>query len=294
MHRSLVVGITGLTLSEQEQRWFSEHPPRGIILFARNVESPEQVQRLIAECKACCGEDIWVAVDEEGGRVYRMPWAPFHARKHATEYGALFQTNKPEAIAQVLADAEKVGAALRALGFTHDCAPVLDVFHATGDAIIGPRSYGSDVHTIAVLGTAYLQGLRAQGIAAIGKHFPGHGRADADSHLSLPRVNADADTVLAEAETFHRLFHQELQHVMTAHVIYPAVDAEMATFSKVWLHEVLREKMGFTGLVWSDDLCMKAVGDDVLAAAHRAKAAGCDILLVCQPEGVEQVYRQLN
>ncbi|HXH65335.1 MAG TPA: glycoside hydrolase family 3 N-terminal domain-containing protein, partial [Mariprofundaceae bacterium] len=144
------------------------------------------------------------------------------------------------------------------------------------------------------LGAACMQGLFDAGIAAVGKHFPGHGRADADSHLAVPHVGADLPTLMAEAEPFRLLAGQGLAHVMTAHVIYEAVDAGVATLSRFWLHDVLRRRFGYTGRIWSDDLCMKGVGDDVPAAAEAALAAGCDVLLVCQPDGVRAVYRRLE
>jgi beta-N-acetylhexosaminidase len=145
---------------------------------------------------------------------------------------------------------------------------------------------------VTILGTACMQGLQAAGIAAVGKHFPGHGRADADSHLAVPHVRADLPTLLAEAEPFGQLIGEGLAHIMTAHVIYEAVDTEVATLSPFWLREVLRQRFGFSGRIWSDDLCMKGVGDNVPAAAGAALAAGCDVLLVCHPDGVQAVYRR--
>jgi beta-N-acetylhexosaminidase len=293
VNRQLIIGLEGLRLSGQERQWLREAPPLGVILFARNLESPAQVESLLAEVRACTGQHTWAAIDEEGGRVHRLPWAPFDRRRHAAYYGALYASDAEAAWRAVSDDSYKTGLALSRLGFTHNCAPVLDVFHAEGHAIIGDRAYSAQPEIVAVLGAACMQGLQKAGIAAVGKHFPGHGRADADSHLAVPHVRADLPTLLAEAEPFRQLIAQGLAHIMTAHVIYEAVDAEVATLSPFWLREVLRQRFGFMGRIWSDDLCMKGVGNDVQAAAGVALAAGCDVLLVCHPEGVQAVYRRL-
>lgn len=294
MIRHLLIGLEGLVLSEQERQWLRDFPPLGVILFARNLESPAQVEALLAEVRICTGQQTWVAIDEEGGRVNRLPWAPFNTRRHAAEFGTLFERDAKAARRAVYDDSLKVGLALRRLGFTHNCAPVLDVFAAGGHAIIGDRAYSDGVEIVTELGAACMRGLHDAGIEAVGKHFPGHGRADADSHLSVPHVHADLAMLLAEAEPFRLLIAQGLAHIMTAHVVYRAVDERVATLSPFWLHDVLRQRFGFTGRIWSDDLCMKGVGDDVPAAAEAARSAGCDVLLVCHPDGVRAVYRQLG
>jgi beta-N-acetylhexosaminidase len=292
MNRHLIIGLEGLVLSERERTWLRDHPPLGVILFARNIESPAQVAALLSEVRACTGLPTWAAIDEEGGRVHRLPWAPFDRRHHAAEYGEQYEHDPEAACRAVFDDSVEAGLALSRMGFTHNCAPVLDVFRAEGHDIIGSRAYSDQPAVVAALGTACMQGLQEAGIEAVGKHFPGHGRADADSHLAVPQVGADLSTLLAEAEPFRQLGAHGLAHIMTAHVIYTAVDGQVATLSRFWLHEVLRQRFGFTGRIWSDDLCMKGVGDDVPAAADAALAAGCDVLLVCQPEGVEVVYRR--
>ena len=290
MFDSLVIGLKGTSLTEDEKRWLGENPPAGVILFFRNIKSPEQVKALLESVREIGGDDIAAAIDEEGGRVNRLPWAPFNNRTQADEYGKLYQSDPEMAVSHVFDDAYETGVALKQLGFTHNCAPDLDLFHPEGHAIIGNRAYGSDAHTVASLGVACLHGLQEAGVEAIGKHFPGHGRANADSHVAVPEVVAPIDALLSEAECFELAFSQNLNHVMTAHVIYPAADEKVATLSRYWLHDVLRERMGFTGTIWSDDLCMKGVGNNVREAAEAAFEAGCDILLVCEPEGVRELY----
>ena len=296
----MVVGLAGPELTARERAWFTARPPLGVMLFARNIRSPEQVRRLLADAREAAGRELWAAIDEEGGRVSRMPWPPFAGRKPAAEYGAWFRRDPEQATQAVWRDSREVGQALAELGFTHNCAPVLDVFHPGGHAVIGERAWADDPAVVAGLGLACARGLAEAGIAAVGKHFPGHGRADADSHRAVPAVGAPLETVLAEAEPFRRLIAGEsgvrLAHVMTAHVRYDCSnDGEVATMSRFWLGEVLRKRFGFAGTVWSDDLCMAGAGGSAPAgipeAAAKAVAAGCDVLLVCEPAGVEAAYR---
>jgi len=293
MNKQLIIGLAGTKLTAQERKWVKETPPLGVILFARNTESPEQVKALLSEVRACTGQETWAAIDEEGGRVNRMGWAPFNERRHAAEYGVMYERNASTAIQAVYQDSFCAGEALKELGFTHNCAPVLDLFHPDGHGIIGKRSFGDNVEQVTALATACMRGLHDTGIEAVGKHFPGHGRANADSHVAIPEVDAPLATILDEAEPFSRLIAEGLKHVMTAHVIYSDTVRDVATVSPFWVHHVLRERINFVGRIWSDDLCMKGVGDDVPAAAQAALKAGCDTLLVCQPEGVLAVYERL-
>ncbi len=293
MNKQLIIGLEGLSLTEQEQLWLKQKPPLGVILFGRNVDSPAQVKALLAEVRACTGQQTWAAIDEEGGRVNRMPWAPFNQRKYAAEYGLLHSDHPEDAIAAVYEDNLAVGKALKELGFTHNCAPVLDLFHADGHGIIGQRAYGDHITVVSELAAACMRGLGDGGIEAVGKHFPGHGRANADSHVAVPEVNVSLEVIMAEAEPFADLVKQGLQHVMTAHVIYRNTDKNVATISPFWIQQVLRQDISFSGRVWSDDLCMKGVGADVWQAAQATLKAGCDTLLVCEPEGVRSVYENL-
>ncbi|MDX8382561.1 MAG: beta-N-acetylhexosaminidase [Ghiorsea sp.] len=286
MIKQCVIGLKGTQLTSQETVWLQQYSPQGVILFARNVQSPEQVKSLLEDVRKHAGKDVWAAIDEEGGRVHRMPWSPFHHRMQAYDFGVLYRKTPEKAVNMVFEDALRAGNALISLGFTHNCAPVLDIFYPQGDPIIGHRAYARDTATIAALGKACMLGLHQAGIEAIGKHFPGHGRADADSHVAMPVVDADLTTILSEAASFSNLFQAGLKHVMTAHVRYPTIDAQVATFSPFWLKNILKDKLDFQGHVWSDDLCMKGCGMDVPTAALAAQQAGCDVLLVCEPDGV--------
>jgi len=293
MNRHLMVGLSGTTLTDDERDWLKRLPPLGVILFARNIESPEQVRALLDAARQAAGCDLWAAIDEEGGRVNRMPWPPFAGRHPAAYFGEMLERDPATAWQAVYQDNLAVGEALAKLGFTHNCAPVLDLFHPDGHGIIGARAYSSDVFTVARLGDACRQGLHDGGIAAVGKHFPGHGRANADSHVAVPQLDAPLDILLREAQSFARLIEAGLQHIMTAHVVYSGADNRVATFSPFWLADVLRSRFAFSGRIWSDDLSMKGAGGDVSTAAMSAREAGCDVLLVCEPADVREVYESL-
>jgi beta-N-acetylhexosaminidase len=293
MHKHLIIGLRGKKLANEERRWLQEKPPLGVILFARNIENPEQVRSLLDSVRDCTGEATWAAIDEEGGRVNRIPWQPFSGRRSASEYGRLIREDSGAARQAVYQDSLRIGRALAALGFTHNCAPVLDVFRPQGHGIIGERAYADDPGIVSELGTACMQGLSDAGIEAVGKHFPGHGRANADSHVAIPEVDVPLDTLLAEAQTFSQLIAAGIKHIMTAHVVYKQVEPQVATLSPFWLKHVLRQQFGFTGYIWSDDLCMKGVGNDVRDATNNALHAGCDVLLVCEPQGVSDIYSEL-
>ncbi|MCF6208736.1 MAG: beta-N-acetylhexosaminidase [Ghiorsea sp.] len=294
MIQSAVIGLEGFELTDQEKDWLKNHTPKGVILFARNVQNPKQTKALLEDVRKHAGKGVWAAIDEEGGRVHRVPWSPFNGRIQAADFGALFAKDPDEAIKQVFNDSYAAGQELKALGFTHNCAPVLDIFYPQGDPIIGNRAYAKDADTIATLATACMFGLHDAGIDAIGKHFPGHGRADADSHLAMPEVDADLSTILQEADVFPQLFQKGLKHIMTAHVAYPNINKEVATFSKYWLQDVLQHDMAFKGDIWSDDLCMKGCGMPIPEAAEKAMDAGCTVLLVCEPEGVSEFMQALT
>jgi len=290
MYEHLIIGLQGTAVSSEERRRLREKPPLGVILFERNIEAPEQVKRLLADVRECTGKHTWAAIDEEGGRVSRIPWPPFNSRKNASGYGVEYALSPEAASRAVYDDSHRIGLVLSDLGFTHNCAPVLDVFHAQGHRIIGERAYSADINVVTELGTACIRGLHDAGIEAVAKHFPGNGRANADSHVAVPEVDAPMDTLLAEAQPFARLGGQGLGHIMTAHVVYKQVEQQVATLSPFWLKDVLRTRFGFDGCIWSDDLCMKGAGNDICTAARQALDAGCDALLVCQPGGISQIY----
>ncbi|RMH49841.1 MAG: beta-N-acetylhexosaminidase [Zetaproteobacteria bacterium] len=283
MHGRVILGLAGTALSKEERRWLRARPPAGIILFARNADTPGQLRRLIGEAQEAAGRELIVAVDEEGGRVNRLPWPPFCTRPAAATFGAAFLDNAQRALQQARDDARRCAAALRRLGISHNCAPVLDLRIPGAHDVIGARAYSDDPEVTGRLGAAVVEGMAEEGIGAVGKHFPGHGRARCDSHQTTPEVVASDATLQAEMAPFAAAIAHGLRHVMTAHVRYPRQDRAIATFSRYWLGR-LREELRFSGTVWSDDLGMGGTGVDLPCALQTAAEAGCDLLLVCRPE----------
>jgi beta-N-acetylhexosaminidase len=285
-----IFGCGGTRLSDDEISFFKEANPAGLILFSRNIESPDQLTAIIGEMKSLLGRDhLAVLVDQEGGRVQRL--GPPHWRKLPPMgvFGELYKKDANRAEAALRANTDLLAAQLRSVGITVNCLPVLDVPVAGGDNIIGDRAFCSDPQIIAKLGSIVCDTLNQAGILPVLKHIPGHGRAGVDSHKSLPVVEATLEQLKAtDFAPFCALSGALL--AMTAHVIYSAVDPDNpATFSSKVIDEIIRSHMGFEGLLMSDDLSMNALGDalggalgrDFGSRAKRAIAAGCDIILHC-------------
>lgn len=262
----------------------------GWIVFGRNVESPAQVARLLAGLAARSDAPL-LCVDQEGGRVARLRapltvWPPM---------GVVGERGDPEL-------AEDVGRALaeelRAVGFTLDFAPVLDVNSHAENPVIGDRAFGADPHTVIATGIPLLEGIQSTGVAACAKHFPGHGHVDADSHYALPVCHLEREELEAHLAPFRAAIEAGVASVMTAHVVYPAVDAENpATLSPAWIDGILRRELGFDGPVLTDDLEMGAIVDQggIGEAAVRAVRAGVDGLLVCHRlDRMEEVVAALR
>jgi beta-N-acetylhexosaminidase len=283
-HRAFICGLAGLSLSESERGFLGETRPAGIILFKRNVDTPEQVRRLIADARAAAGDgSMLVMVDQEGGRVQRLAaphWPRYPAARCFCERAPDLESAK--AAARVCA--RTMAHDLRELGFDTSCAPVLDVPVPGADNIIGDRAYGEDAGTVIALGGAVAEGLLAGGVLPVMKHIPGHGRAMADSHLALPVV----DTPLPELEAHDFAPFRALRHIpmaMTAHVVFTAVDpAACVTVSKKAIAEVIRGAIGFDGLLMSDDLSMRALSGTLAERARATFEAGCDLALHCNGE----------
>lgn len=277
-------GCRGLALSAEEKAFFAEVRPFGFILFARNVENPDQVRALVAELRACVGRaDAPVLIDQEGGRVQRLRPPHWRAAPAASQIAALGASAGRAAYL----NARLIGRELSELGITVDCAPVLDVARPETHAVIGDRAYSDDPARVAMLGRAVCDGLRAEGVHPVVKHIPGHGRARADSHLELPRVSASYEELDAlDFAPFKALKDEDW--AMTAHIVYDAVDPEApATCSRAMIGGVIRDAIGFTGLLMSDDLSMKALEGDFGARTRAALDAGCDMVLHCNGEIAE-------
>lgn len=277
-----ILGLSGPTLTKAERAFFRDLQPWGFILFRRNVESPEQVSALTAELRSLVGrDDAPILIDQEGGRVQRL--GPPHWRKYPTgrAYGRLAANDPVLGPAMTRLGARLIAHDLRAVGINVDCVPVLDVPAPDGHEIIGDRAYGDDPETVAAHGRAAAEGLMAGGVLPIIKHIPGHGRALADSHLDLPVVGASYQDLDARDFAPFRVL-SDMPMAMTAHVVYAAIDAKRpATTSKKVIKRVIREAIGFTGLVMSDDLSMKALSGSFEDRTRDSIKAGCDVVLHC-------------
>jgi beta-N-acetylhexosaminidase len=293
------LGLEGLLLTPAERDLFRAADPAGYILFKRNIESPEQVRALTASLTDLAGRALPILIDQEGGRVARLRpphWPEYPAGER---FDQLYDKAPVTAMEAARLNALALAAMLRDLGITVDCLPLLDVRDPEGHDIIGDRSYGASPMKVAALGRATLDGLKAGGVCGVVKHIPGHGRARADSHLELPVVDASRAELERDLEPFRTLNWAPM--AMTAHVTYTALDPDRcATLSPIVI-DLIRNDIGFQGLLMSDDLGMKALGhpsagghppgsnalEDFGARALASLAAGCDIALHCSGDFAE-------
>lgn len=278
----MILGCAGKTLSREEIRFYRGECPWGFILFARNVSEPEQIRDLVAEMRDCVERpDAPVFIDQEGGRVQRLrpPLAPDYPA--AAAIGALWRDDHDAGERAAWLIGRLHAFDLSRYGLSADCLPVLDVPVEGASDVIGTRAYGKEPDSVARLGRAVAEGLMAGGVLPVMKHVPGHGRAFADTHFELPRVDASLDELRRhDFEPFRRLAH--LPAAMTAHVVFNAVDPENpATTSGRVIEEVIRGEIGFDGLLISDDTSMKALSGDFPTKAASILAAGCDLVLHC-------------
>jgi beta-N-acetylhexosaminidase len=278
----VMLDVGGRVLDADDRRRLLHPACGGVILFARNYESPVQLQSLVASIHALRTPALPVGVDHEGGRVQRFR-SGFTAIASMGSIGATWSADPAAACRMAGLAGHVMASELRACGVDFTFAPVLDLdFGRSG--VIGDRSFHADPVAVTALARALVRGLRRGGMASVGKHFPGHGYAEADSHVDVPiDPRPLAEILAADTLPYARLAPGDLAAVMPAHVIYPAVDPLPAGFSRVWLQEVLRRRLGFGGAVLSDDLAMEGarVAGDVRGRAIAALAAGCDMVLVC-------------
>jgi beta-N-acetylhexosaminidase len=280
-----VFGCAGERLGAAEARFFAAADPLGFILFRRNCRAPDQVRALVAALRDCLGRsDAPVLIDQEGGRVARLGPPAWRRYPAAAAIAAL-----PDPLAQ---DAARLGARLIAddlerLGISVACMPVLDLAVSGADPVIGDRAYGSDPDRVAVLGRAVCDGLREGGVLPVLKHIPGHGRARVDSHQAPPAVETGH---LALSQTDFAPFRTlaQMPWAMTAHIIYMTIDRTApATLSPRVIGEVIRNEIGFDGVLVSDDLSMRALAGSLGERARLALAAGCDLVLHCNADRAE-------
>jgi beta-N-acetylhexosaminidase len=292
----VVIDVVGKTLTPEDRARLLHPLTGGVILFARNYESPEQLCELTAAIHALREPALVISVDHEGGRVQRFR-SGFTRLPPMRALGNEWDRNPQQAKHLAHQAGFVLGAELRAHGVDLSFTPVLDIDHGAS-SVIGDRSFHRERDAVTELAGALVQGLRQAGMGAVGKHFPGHGHVRADSHLELPidereYVQIEEDDLVP----FVRLIRAGLPAVMPAHIIYSKIDERPAGFSQVWLKRILRGDLGFDGLVFSDDLSMegaRAFGG-ISVRAHAALDAGCDMVLVCNdPASVDELYASME
>lgn len=279
--KPVIFGLSGLSLTADERDFFRDVDPAGYIFFARNIESPDQISALTGSLRALHGrDDLPILIDQEGGRVIRMKppvWPQFPA---GAVFDALYDIAPITAIEAARVNAEAIALTLSEVGITVNCLPILDVRVPDTHSAIGDRALGSDPLRVAALGRAVLDGLHKGGVVGVVKHMPGQGRASVDSHHSLPRVSASAAQLEQDIAPFRAL--RDAPMGMTCHVMFEAWDdAFCATMSAKIIGGIIRDAIGFDGLLMSDDLDMQALTGDVSDRAADCIAAGCDIALNC-------------
>jgi beta-N-acetylhexosaminidase len=279
--RAFITGLAGTVLTPAERAFMRASAPWGLIVFKRNVDTPAQVSRLVASFREAVGRDAPVLVDQEGGRVQRLGPPNWPAYPPGSAYGRVYDRDVAAGRRAAYLGARLIAADLAAVGIDVDCLPIADVPVAGADAVIGDRAYGDTADKVAALARSVADGLLAGGVLPVLKHIPGHGRATADSHGTLPRVDTDLATLIAtDFAAFRPL--SDLPLGMTAHIVYSAIDPiAPATTSVTLVRDVIRDLLEFRGLLMSDDISMGALSGPIDARSRAAIAAGCDLVLHC-------------
>ncbi|MBD3610675.1 MAG: beta-N-acetylhexosaminidase [Gammaproteobacteria bacterium] len=292
----VMVDLKGTEITSEEREMLSHPLVGGVILFTRNYESPEQIAQLVNSIHAIREPQLLVCVDHEGGRVQRFRDG-FSILPAIGKLGSVY--NKDKSLGKKMAREHGwlMASELRALDIDFSFAPVLDLDYGKSE-IIGDRAFHSDAEVVADISYAYIQGMQEAGMAATGKHFPGHGYVAADSHVAIPEDTRELDEIYSrDMIPFSRLANNGLAGIMPAHVIYSKVDKHPAGFSSYWLQEVLRKQLGFQGVIFSDDLSMEGavVAGGFPERAMAAFTAGCDMALVCNnPEAAAEVLDNIK
>jgi len=280
--RAFITGLSGPELNDAERAFIGSERPWGFILFKRNVETPDQVARLVRELRESLGDpDAPVLIDQEGGRVQRFGPPHWPVYPPGALFGTLYDIDPTLGLTAARLSARLIAADLSDAGVTVDCLPLADLPVAGADAVIGNRAYGTEPRKVAAIARAITEGLQQGGILPVLKHIPGHGRATADTHFRLPEV----DTPKAELERTDFAAFQplaDLPMAMTAHVVFSALDpAHPATTSATIIEQVIRGVIGFQGLLMSDDVSMNALAGSIAERTRAIIHAGCDMVLHC-------------
>lgn len=279
-----ILGCLGPQLSPEEAAFFRAADPFGFILFGRNVESPDQLRRLTGDLRAAVGREAPILIDQEGGRVQRL--RPPHWRDYLPPLDQV-AASAPEAMTRgIWLRYRLIAAELRAVGIDANCAPCADIAGPQTHPFLRNRCFGSDLDTVAIASRAAAEAMLAGGVLPVVKHLPGHGRATADTHHDLPTVTASrADLAAHDFAPFKAL--ADLPMAMTAHIIFAAYDPDRPATQSPEMIRVIRDEIGFQGLLMTDDLNMQALSGDLGQRTRAAMAAGCDIALHCKGDMAE-------
>ncbi len=289
----VMMGIEGLALDAEETELLQHPQVGGVILFARNFESVDQLRALTRAIHELRDPPLLIAIDQEGGRVQRLQTG-FTRLPALAAFGRVHERSPQEACRLAGLGGWLMASEMLATGIDFSFAPVLDLDRGIS-SVIGDRAFHADPHIVAELAHHYARGMKRAGMAATGKHFPGHGSVREDSHHELPVDERELATLVAEdLVPFERLAADGIEGMMIAHVLYPRIDAAAAGFSRYWLGDVLRGRLGFQGVIFSDDLLMEgaSVAGDLVARARAALDAGCDMVLVCR--GADNAARVID
>jgi beta-N-acetylhexosaminidase len=279
--RAFITGVSDVALTASERSFLREAEPWGFILFRRNVQTPEQVGKLVAECREAVGTEAPVLIDQEGGRVQRLGPPHWPCYPNGATYGRIYDRDVEKGLAAARLGARLIASDLLPLGIDVDCLPIADVPARGANDVIGDRAYGRTPEAVAAIAGAVAAGLLAGGVLPVLKHIPGHGRARADSHERLPVVDTPREELEAcDFAAFRPL--SRLPMGMTAHVVFSSIDPlAPATTSATIVREVIRGFIGFQGLLMSDDIGMGALSGSTADRTQAALAAGCDLVLHC-------------
>lgn len=280
MVKACILSVSGPELTPAEAALFAAENPWGVILMGRSCVSRRQVRRLVADIWNATGRQTLIFIDQEGGRVARLKAPEWPLFPRGADYAALYEADRERGLEAAWLGHRLIASELAALSIHANCAPVVDLPVPGAHDVIGDRAFGIEPAQAAELARAALDGLAAGGVAGVIKHIPGHGRSAADSHLELPRVTAGNNELAKDFDAFTRLADAPM--AMTAHIAYEAFDpGRAATVSSVMIQEIIRGRIGFDGLLMTDDLGMKALGGSLAERAEASLAAGCDVVLHC-------------
>ncbi|WP_442909961.1 beta-N-acetylhexosaminidase [Hyphomonas sp.] len=278
--KACILSVSGARLTSGEKALLSTHNPWGVILMGRSCVSKTQIRELVSDIWDATGRATLIFIDQEGGRVARLKAPEWPLFPRGEDYALLYQADRERGLEAAWLGHRLIAAELAAMSIHADCAPVVDLPVPGAHDVIGDRAFGTTPEQVADLGRAALKGLADGGVAGVIKHIPGHGRSVSDSHLELPRVTASEDELARDFEAFARLADAPM--AMTAHIAYDSIDyGVVATLSPKLIQGIIRERIGFDGLLMTDDLGMRALGGSLTTRADGAIAAGCDVLLHC-------------